>query len=125
MEKPCDKVSKGLWRAIKEITIENKPKQKTAKNSKLFYKYFVAEKEKNELFKQLIKDTIKNHKTESSKITKKKLNSLAFWLQQKNWMKPQKGGEKHAPGWKIFATNSLNNYLRMMKPFTVSSYLAP
>ena len=60
-----------FWKANKELTNENKPKQKTAEYPNLFYKNgrAVTDKEKNEMFKQLLKDTMKNHETESSIIS--------------------------------------------------------
>ena len=68
MKSACDKGSKGFWKAIKELTIKKEPKQKTAEHPNLFYKIGMAvtEKEKSEIFKQLVKDTMKNHETESS-----------------------------------------------------------
>ena len=67
LESACDKGSKGFWEAIKELTNKNEPKQKTAEYPKLFYKDCVAvtDKEKSEMFKQLLKDTMKNHETDS------------------------------------------------------------
>ena len=34
LENACDKGSKGFWKAIKELTNENEPKQKTAEYPK-------------------------------------------------------------------------------------------
>ena len=72
LECACDKGSKGFWKAIKELTNKNEPKQKTAEYPKLFYKdcVVVTDKEKSEMFKkQLLKDTMKNHETDSSIIS--------------------------------------------------------
>ena len=51
-----------------KLTNRNEPKQKTAEYSKLFYKHCVAvtDKEKSEMFKQVLKDTMKNHETDLS-----------------------------------------------------------
>ena len=71
LERARDKGSKGFWKAKKkELTNENEPKQKTAENPNLFHKngMAVTDKEKNEIFKQLLKDTNKNYETESSLI---------------------------------------------------------
>ena len=67
LECASDKGSKHFWKAIKELTNKNEPKQKTAEYPKLFFKKFVVvtDKEKNEVFKQLLKDTMKNHEMES------------------------------------------------------------
>ena len=71
LENTCDTSSKGFWKAIKELTIKNEPKQKRAEYPKLFYKDCVAvtDMEKSEMFKHLLKDTMKNHKTDSSIIS--------------------------------------------------------
>ena len=71
LESACDKGSKGFWKAIKELTNKNEPKQKTAEYPKLFYKDCVAvtDKDKSEMFKQLLKDTMKNYETDSSIIS--------------------------------------------------------
>ena len=68
LESACDKGSKGFWKAIKELANENEPKQKTAEYTNRFYKNGipVTDKEKSEIFKQLVNDTMKNHETESS-----------------------------------------------------------
>ena len=60
LESACDKGSKGFWKAIKELINKNKPK-KRAEYPKLFYKDCVAvtNKKKSEIFKQLLKDTMK------------------------------------------------------------------
>ena len=54
---------------MKEITNKNEPKQKTAEYTKLFYKGSVAviDKEKIEMFKPLLRDSMKNRERESSK----------------------------------------------------------
>ena len=71
LESACDKGNKGFWKAIKELTVENEHKQKTAEYPNLIYKNFMAvtDKEKSEMFKQLLKDTMKNHETEPSIIS--------------------------------------------------------
>ena len=71
MESACDKGIKGFWKATKEITNKKDPKQKTAEYPNLIYKGIMAvtDKEKSEMFKQLLKDTMKNHETESSIIS--------------------------------------------------------
>ena len=71
LESDCDKGSKGFWKAIKEQTNENKPEQKTAEYTNLFYKNGMAvkDKEKSEVFKQRLPDTTKNHETKSSIIS--------------------------------------------------------
>ena len=63
-----DRGSKGFWKAIKQVTNENEPKQKQAEYPKLFYKDCVAvtDKEKGEMFKRLLNDTMENHETDSS-----------------------------------------------------------
>ena len=70
LESACDKGSKGFWKAIKELTNRNKPK-KTAEYPKIFYKDCVAvtDKEKSEMFKQLLKDTKKLHEKDSPTIS--------------------------------------------------------
>ena len=71
LESACDKGSKSFWKAIKELTNKNEPKQKTSEYPKLFYRDCVAvtDKEKSEMFKQLLKDTMKYHETDSSTIS--------------------------------------------------------
>ena len=66
LESACDKGSKGFWKAMKELTNKNEPKQKPAEYPKVFYKDCVAvtDKEKSEMFQQLQKNTIKNYETE-------------------------------------------------------------
>ena len=63
-------LSSGM-KAIKKLTNEREPKQKTAEYPNLIYKdcMAVTDKEKSEMFKQLLKDTMKNHETESSIIS--------------------------------------------------------
>ena len=70
-ESACDKGCKGFWKAIKELTNKNEPKQKIAEYQKLLDKDCVAvtDKEKSEMFKQLLKDTMKNHETDISTIS--------------------------------------------------------
>ena len=68
LESVSDKCSKGFWEAIKKLTNKHEPKQKTAKYPKLFYKA-VTEEEKSEIFKHLLKDTMRNHEAESSIIS--------------------------------------------------------
>ena len=46
LESACDKGSKGFWKAIKELTNKNEPKQKTAEYPKLFYKDSIRQGEK-------------------------------------------------------------------------------
>ena len=64
-ESAYDNCSKGFSKAIKELTNKNEPKQIEAEYPKIFYKNCVAitDKEKSEMFKQLLKDTMKNHET--------------------------------------------------------------
>ena len=71
LESACDKGSKCFWKAIKELTNKNEPERKTAEYPNLTYKdcEAVTEKEKSEMFKQLLKDTMKNHETDSSLIS--------------------------------------------------------
>ena len=143
LEIACDKGSKGFWKAMKELTNENEPKQKTAEYPKLFYKDCVGftDKEKCEMFKQLLKDTIKNHETESSIISKRCGNieneteaiintnehteQIGIVVTTKEFDEILKETRKTCPGPEKFATNSLKNCLRMLKPLPVSSYLAP
>ena len=65
-----DKGSKGFWRAIKELTNDHESKQKTCDYPDLIYKESkaVTDHEKSELFKQLLKDTMKDHTTVSTEI---------------------------------------------------------
>ena len=101
----------------------------------------VTDKDKNEIFKQLLKYGMKNHKTESSVIselqenveneTKASLNTkgdfeqLAVVVTAKEFDENLIVEKKHALGRIKFATNSLKSCLRMLKPLPVSSYLAP
>ena len=72
LENACNKGSKGFWKALKELTNKTEPKQKTAEYQKPFYKDCmpVTDNEKSEIFKQLLKETMKNYETESSIISK-------------------------------------------------------
>ena len=72
MECAGDKGSKGFWRAIKELTNDHESKQKTGDYPNLNYKesQAVTDQEKSELFKQLLKDTMKDHTPVSSGIAK-------------------------------------------------------
>ena len=65
-----DKGSKGFWRAIKELTNDHESKQKTCDYPDLTYKESkaVTDHEKSELFKQLLKDTMKDHTTVPTEI---------------------------------------------------------
>ena len=71
LESACDKGRKGFWKALKELTNKNDPKQKTADYPKFFHKDCVAvtDKEKSEMFKQLLNDAMKNHEPDSSTIS--------------------------------------------------------
>ena len=70
LERASDKGSKGFWRAIKELTNDHESKQKTGDYPNLNNKVSqaVTDQKKSELFKQLLKDTMKNHTTVSSGI---------------------------------------------------------
>ena len=70
MERASDKGSKRFWRAIKELTNDHESKQKTGDYPNLNYKesQAVTDQEKSELFKQLLKDTMKDHTPISSGI---------------------------------------------------------
>ena len=70
MERASDKGSKCFWRAIKELTNEHESKQKTGDYPNLNYKgsQAVIDQEKSELFKQMLKDTMKDHTPVSSGI---------------------------------------------------------
>ena len=61
LERASDKGSKGFWRAIKELTNDHESKQKTGDYPNLNNKVSQADQKKSELFKQLLKDTMKNH----------------------------------------------------------------
>ena len=64
LERASDKGSKGFWRAIKELTNDHESKQKTGDYPNLNYKesQAVTDQDKSELFKQLLKDTMKEYK---------------------------------------------------------------
>ena len=70
LERASDKGSKCFWRAIKELTNDDESKQKTGDYPNLNYKesQAVTDQEKSELFKQLLKDTMKDHTPVSSGI---------------------------------------------------------
>ena len=70
LERARDKGSKGFWRAIKELTNDHESKQKTGDYPDLTYKESksVTGHEKSELFKQLLKDTMKDHTTVPTEI---------------------------------------------------------
>ena len=70
LERASDNGSKGFWRAIKELTNDHESKQKTGDYPNLNHKesQAVTDQEKSELFKQLLKDTMKDHTTVSSGI---------------------------------------------------------
>ena len=70
MKSAGNKGSKGFWNATKKFTFENEPRQETADYPKLFYKECMAitDYEKSEIFKQLLKNAMKNNRTESSLI---------------------------------------------------------
>ena len=70
MERASDKGRKGFWRAIKELTKDHESKQKTGDYPNFNYKesQTVTDQEKSELFKQLLKDTMKDHTPVSSGI---------------------------------------------------------
>ena len=73
LESACDKSNKGFWKTKKELTNDDDPKQKTEEYPNPIYKdkdcMAVTDKEKSEMFKQLLKETMKNHETESSIIS--------------------------------------------------------
>ena len=129
---------------MKEPNNKNEPKQKTAKYPKLFYKNCVAvtDKEKSEVFKQLLKDKMKNHETDSLIIselcdnieneTEAIINTNEHTEQLGIVVTPKELDEtlrdetkKHTLGQTKSAKKSLKNYPRMLKPLPVSSYLAP
>ena len=70
LERARDKGSEGFWRAIKELTNEHESKQKTGDYLDLTYKESkaVTDHEKSELSKQLLKATLKDHKTVPTEI---------------------------------------------------------
>ena len=70
LERASDKGSKGFWRAIKELTNDHESKLKNGDYPNLNYKesQAVRDQEKSELFKQLLKDTMKDHTPVSSGI---------------------------------------------------------
>ena len=63
LERASDKDSKVFWRAIKELTNDHEPKQKTGDDPNLSYKesQAVTYQEQSDLFKRLQKDTMKDH----------------------------------------------------------------
>ena len=61
LKRACDKVSKGFWKAIKELTNKNDPKQ-NQQNTQNYSTdcVVVTDKEKNEMLKQLLKGNEKS-----------------------------------------------------------------
>ena len=70
MERAKGKGSKGFWRAIKELTNDHESKQKTDDYPDLTHKESkaVTDHEKIVIFKQLLKDTMKDHTTVPTEI---------------------------------------------------------
>ena len=70
MERASDKGNKGFCRAVKELKNDHESKQKTGDYPNLNYKesQAVTDQDKSELFKQLLKDTMKVHTPVSSGI---------------------------------------------------------
>ena len=101
----------------------------------------VTDKEKSEMFKQLLKDTVKNHETESSiifefcdkfeKQTKAMINTnvdfeqLAVEVTAKEFDEILKETRKTCPGPDKICYRLLKELPKNVRPLRVSSYLAP